>query len=88
MTTRPFAQNMKKNIAPCGARTRDPGLIRPKFYPTELKEHHNHTIFGLIFICFSFYNFYLVLFLFYYRINDCVHKIICECESVNNITTL
>ena len=27
--TRPFAQNMKKYIAPCGARTRDPGLIRP-----------------------------------------------------------
>ena len=29
LTTNRFAQNMKKYIAPCGARTRDPGLIRP-----------------------------------------------------------
>ena len=29
LTTNRFAQNMKKYIAPCGTRTRDPGLIRP-----------------------------------------------------------
>jgi hypothetical protein len=75
-----------------------PWAHKTQILTAELKEHHNHTIFGLIFICFSFYNFYLVLVLvlFYYRINDCVHKIICESVSVsvsvivivNNITTL
>ena len=28
LTTNRFARNMKKYIAPCGARTRDPELIR------------------------------------------------------------
>jgi len=52
--TRPFAQNMKKIYCSLRGSNPRPWAHKTQILTAELKEHHNHTIFGLIFICFCF----------------------------------
>ena len=66
--TRPFAQNMKKIYCSLRGSNPRPWAHKTQILSAELKEHHNHTIFGLIFICFSFSFSFLFSFLFSFSI--------------------